>query len=197
VALTASWLSYSVEGERATRSCNRLRVLIKQLRTQARAVRSSSRRNGHLSDINEVALIRAWSILESYLNGRGDALLQRDLPVPSPPLPLPEHIRGAVLDQWTRWPELQKFWEIGLGLGGPLWKQLLEYKELRNLIAHGHGYVRPRPGRPYTKALMARLAFATSSPATYAGRIPLADKDVDRFLALVQRFVDWAEKARP
>ena len=197
MAVTSTWLRFSAEGERAIRACSRLEMLVGQLRRQASLVRSTSRREGHLADINEVAIVRGWSILESYLSVRADAVLQRDVPLPTPSKPIHDQVRAGLLDRWETWARLQAFWQEGLGLQGSRWGKVPEYKELRNLIAHGYGYVRPRPGRQPSKALASRLSAARLSPRSYAGRVPLKDADADGLIKLVREIVSWAEVSVP
>jgi hypothetical protein len=159
---------------------------------------SSSRRLAYAADINELGLVRAWSILEAYLTSRGEALLQRDLPIPSSPSDLQSHVHGSILADFRGWQGIEAFWQQGLGVSGARWSKLPEFKELRNVIAHGLGYVRPKPGaKPFSPAMARRLAAARLSPRTYSGRVPLVDDDLDAFIAIVQDFVTWCESSRP
>jgi hypothetical protein len=193
----ATWLKYSAEGERAIRATNRLRALVHRLRREAAATPPNSR-NAHLADINELGLVRAWSILEAYLTSRGDVILQRDLPIPGKATTLQAHVHGSILDDFRSWRGIETFWQAGLGLTGAQWKTLPEYKELRNVISHGLGYVRPRPGpKPFSAAMTRRLTAAKLTPRSYFGRVPLVDADLDTFLDVVRDFIKSAEAAVP
>lgn len=190
-------MSYSAEGERAIRALNRARALVAQLRREARLL-SAPRRRAYQADINELGLVRGWSVLEAYLTSRADTLLQRDLPVPVVPSPLQMHVHAAVLDDFRSWRGIEEFWKHGLGSSGPHWQALPEYKELRNVIAHGLGYVRPRPGpKPFSAAMTRRLSTARLSPRSYAGRVPIVDSDLDKFLAIVADFIATCETSNP
>jgi hypothetical protein len=155
----------------------------------------------HRADLAEVGLVRAFSILESYLSDRGDTLVRRDLPVPIVPRALTRaahtRILGAFRGSFESGPVA--FWKEGLELdlktfpGG--WSKVSEFKDLRNLIVHGLGYVRPG-GTPMRPSIAARVRSFTSDPDNYTGRVPVSDKDYEECVRIVSAFIKWVDRQK-
>jgi len=186
----------TVEAERAIRSLNRLRVVFARAKKVVGILPTASSET-YRSDLRELALVRAFSILEAFLTERGDTLIRRDLPLPSSPGPMATYAHQAILGSFRgnfqRGPVA--FWRKALRVDIAKYgrsKDLDAYRELRNLVTHALGYVRPG-GSPLPESLQARLRKVTKDPTTYVGRIPINDADVEDILALVHDFVTWVD----
>ena|SRR5436190_13182309 len=201
MAMSTGWLPpASIEAERAIRSLNRLKVVVDPSRAVLR-ISSFRRRDDFRADVNELGIVRAFSILESYLSERGDTIIRRELPVPTPPPKLVEyahlHLMASLRGNFDRGPV--RLWRRGLGVEINNFrrrKDVDDLRELRNLVTHALGYVRPG-GTPLPASLNTRLTRLTSDPASYVGRIPVTDDDVGDALALVREFVVWVDAQRP
>jgi hypothetical protein len=191
---TAGWApTLSIEAERAIRDLNRLRVVVGRAQLAVGVI--PSRAGAERRDVAEIGIVRAFSVLESYLSARAD------LPVPDPPRDLPTYahsrLLGSFRGDFVRGPV--EFWRVGLSVdlekfpGG--WKRLDEYRELRNVLTHGLGYVRPGPTK-LKASIRKRIARVTTSPDTYAGRVPLDASEFDEIARLVHEFVVWADVQR-
>lgn len=187
----------SVEAERALRSLNRLRVVVARARIGLTIIPTSSV-GTHRADLAEVGVVRAFSVLESYLTDRGDTLVRRGLPVLPTPSALSKaaHLRilGAFRGNFESGPVA--FWKEGLEVdlkkfpGG--WSRISEYKDLRNLLTHGLGHVRPG-GTPLRPSVAARLKAVTANPETYTGRVPVSHGDFEELVRVVSAFVRWVD----
>jgi hypothetical protein len=190
-----------VEAERALRSLNRLRVVVVRARIALALIPPRSAAE-HRTDLAEVGLVRAFSILESYLSDRGDTLVRRDLPVPVAPAALTRaahtRILGAFRGSFDSGPVA--FWKEGLELdlktfpGG--WSKVSDYRDLRNLIVHGLAYVRPGGSR-LRPSIAARIRSFTSDPENYTGRVPVSDKDYEDCVKVASAFIKWVDRQRP
>jgi hypothetical protein len=186
----------SLEAERAIRTLNRLRVLFARAKRVIGILPTPSSQT-YRSDLRELVVVRAFSILESFLTERGDTLLRRELPVPAAPGPMTAFAHQAILGSFRgnfqRGPVA--FWRKALGVDIGKFtrsKDLDAYRELRNLVTHALGYVRPG-GSPLPESLKSRLLKVAADPATYVGRVPIDDTDVDDVLDLVHEFVIWVD----
>jgi hypothetical protein len=157
----------------------------------------AAQHQAYIDDINELAVVRAWGIYESYLANRADDLLRRELPVSATPNAVVQYVHTETSDAFERsFESLRRFWKEGLGVSGPTWDAVAQYKWLRNLIVHGVGYARPRPGaKPFKPPVAARLKVASLRPQVY--RVPIYDSDFVGLLTAVRVFVRWAERTRP
>ena len=187
----------TIECERSIRTLNRVRVLVARGRASAKsAVAPTDIR----SDVNEAGLVRAFSVLESYLEARGDVLLHRDLPIPSKPTSLSSYVHDRVIGGLRgSFDRRVGYWTAGLGVKLSTyrgWSQVTEYKDLRNTIVHAVGFVRP-DGEELKAGIRKRLARVTADPENYVGRVPVSDKDFDDLAAIVEEFVVWVDRQRP
>jgi hypothetical protein len=180
------------------RLLNRLEALLKRTRRASRSVGSKRRRDLLLSDLNEVALIRAWSIVDAYLVNRPDEIMTGEIPVPSDPDDLLGTIHSDVLRSLSNFRRQDEFWNRGLGLDlKPYRGRLDEYRAIRNSVVHGAGYVRQRFKRPTDKAIAKRLSAAGLPSTGYSGPLPISDSDVADLISLVREFIFWADTNRP
>ncbi len=192
--------SRSVEAELAIRTLNRVRVLVSRGRLLF-GLAPGPAGPSYRSELNEVGIVRAFSVLESFLTDRGDSLFRRDLPVPSAPSAMVKYAHSQILrsfrGDFERGPVA--FWKSGLGVElatFPRWQDVEDYRQLRNTITHALGYVRPG-GSKMPQAIERRLRAITLDPSSFVGRIPIADRDFDDIASLVLEFVLWADGQRP
>lgn len=197
-----SWLTLTPEGETAIRLLNRLRVMVSTSRASF-----LSQRNGALlrDDLNDLAIVRAWSILEAYLHDRGEVITKRELPIPSPRPALAGYLYDRTENSFRgSFPKLKGYWEEALGVPvgnkAPGWQRLTFYHLLRNLIVHSVAEIQ-LSGEGLKKALQdelrRRLAAERRKPVSERGRFPISDSDFDELADLVIAFVLWADTERP
>lgn len=196
--MVAAWLTTSAEGERAIRQLQRLKTMVSRARKSVRTIASVKRRTLLHSDINEVAIVRAWSIVDAYLVDRPDAVMRKELPVPLAPSPLLGTVHRDLVGSLGNFRRQGEFWKDGMQLDlKPYESKLNDYREVRNAVVHGAGLLRPKFGRKTKAAIAKRLAAAGLPTVGYAGPLPITDADVAELIALAQEFVTWADKNRP
>src|SRR5687768_11102831 len=100
--LTSSWLLFSDEGERAVRAANRLRAFVASSEAQITSTVPLALRPSYPADLYQLALVRAWGILESYLARRGHDTLRADLPVSTSPNDTVRFVHTLTLDTFER-----------------------------------------------------------------------------------------------
>jgi hypothetical protein len=187
----------SIEAERAIRSLNRTRVLISRSRGSAVPATSPG---DYRSDLTELGIVRAFSTLDSYLTTRGDVLLHRELPIPTSPSPLESYLHDQLSRRFRGSIDGPiRYWKAALGVDvteHKRWSEVSAFRELRNLIVHSLGLVRPH-GDKLRPALEKRLAAIAADPAKFTGRVPTTDADFDEVAALVEDVVVWVDRARP
>lgn len=180
----------SVEAERAIRTLNRVVVHITSSRTPLRHGTDAR------ADINELGFVRAFSCLESYLTTRADTVLRDKLPVPDPPKGVQAYAHLRLMDGFRgSFDSSARFWSDGYGLAPGAapkdsWSKIGASRDLRNLLTHALGYVRPG-GDPLKKSIAERLRSVTRDPRTFTGRVPVSDKDFDELAEAVLVFIIW------
>jgi hypothetical protein len=198
----------SPEAERSLRTLNRLTVLLSRARP---AVTSTPRwMVESRQDLNEVAIVRAFSVLEAYLVDRADSLLVQELPVPAKPSALVAHLYESVLASFRgRFEYRVGFWKTALGVdlarAYPKWSKVKDDQDLRNALTHGLGYMHPNRNeripadsrRKTSEKIAVRLRLVTARPDTYTGRIPVDDADADASIVLAKDAITWIERTRP
>jgi hypothetical protein len=191
--------SLSLEGERAIRDLNRLRVVITRARPAVAVIPTTA--GVARRDVDEIGIVRAFSVLESYLSARADSFIRRDLPVPDPPHEIAVYAHSRLISSTFGNFErgTMTLWHLGLGVDlskfPGRWNRINEFRELRNLLTHGLGYVRPGPIK-LKPGIRKRLATVTASPETFVGRVPVGTNDFDDLATLVRDFVLWADAQR-
>ncbi len=188
----------SIEAERAIRSLNRLRIVIARSQATIRLIPRPTRR-AQLSDLAELGVVRAFSVLESYLSERADTIIREDLPVPASPTSLTHfahlNLLGAFRGNFER--GMVGFWKKALDVDLQKlpdgWSNVDEFRELRNLLTHGLGYVRPG-GAQLPSSLTKRLRKVTADPGTFTGRVPVENQDFDEIARLVRSTVLWVDQ---
>lgn len=188
--------SLSVEADRSLRGLRRLRWLVSTVEGTLAAKQVSVQAVGKI-ELYEVAVVRAFSLLESYLSSRADSHFRTTLPLSNPPKPFENHMHDLVAAARRKSFEqgVVKYWEVAAGVAisrHPEWAQVKDVRELRNAITHGMGYVRPGGGS-VPASVLGRLRSVTTSPATYTGKIPVTQADWLGVSILVENLVKWAD----
>lgn len=192
--VASPWLKRTPEGEKAVRLVNRLSAIVARSRRSLAEVRPKRKRRGLLDDLNQVAVVRAWSIVDAYLVDRPDAVVRQKLPVPVAPSDLVGTVHAEVVASMNNFNRQADFWRKALGVDlKPYRARLDEFRILRNVVVHGAGYVRPRFGTETNEAVKRRLRAAGITSATYAGPIPISEADVTGYFGLVREFIEWAD----
>lgn len=187
----------SVEAERGLRELNRVRVLVGTGRTVSAGLSAAAALR---SDVNETGVVRAFSVVESYLTVRADVLLHRDLPIPAKRSSMQAFVHERVVSGFRgQFENPVKFWSGALDVSlakGPGWEDLNDYKDLRNSLVHALGFIRPGEEK-IRRGVEKRLKAITKTPETFVGRVPVSDGDFDDLAALADEFVRWADAAYP
>lgn len=191
--------TYSIEAERAIRGINRVAGLVSNSRRFIAAL-PPPRGRTLAAELNDVAIVRAVSVLESYLTDRADTLMRRDLPVPYPATQLVQYLHENVLASFRGSFDRgsKRFWDNALGVElkrGPNWSALADFRELRNAIVHSLGFV--RAGDKLSSSIERRIKSVTGTPSIYSGRIPVTDNDFDDLAVAVRAYVMWTDRMRP
>ena len=144
----------SPEAERSLRTLNRLAVLLSRARPAVTG--TSPWMVESRQDLNEVAIVRAFSVLEAYLVDRADSLLVEELPVPPKPSALVAHLYDSVLASFRGRLENR----VGF------WKTALRCRSGKRIPAVAHGQGRTEPAqRAYTRSRLHASTPKRADPA--------------------------------
>ena len=188
----------SIEAERSIRAIHRARVLV--ARSRRTAIPSASA-DDYRAELNAVAIVHAFSVLDAYLTIRGDAIFHRDLPMRATGTPIQNYVheqvsrrfRGAVAGTVDFW---RNALEVNIDKGAPQWSKIQEFRELRNLLVHSLGAVRPHGDR-LPASIEGRLIAIGADPTKFVGRVPTSDSDFDDLAAWIEAAIVWIDKERP
>ena len=189
----------SPQAEHAVRAIHRARVLVH--RTRGMALPSSGAES-YRAEANATGVVQAFAVLDSYLTGRADELLHRELPLPAGGTPLEEFVhlqvgrsfRGSIRGPLAFWKQALR---VDIQQDAPLWREVHELRELRNLIVHSLRSLRPH-GQELRPAIAKRLKSYGLDPDTFVGQIPTNDRDFDELALWVESGLrsGWIKNAR-